>query len=172
MKHLSIQAAHAALLVFSLSSTVYQPALAQPAAGGTKPQVNAQEIRHRYLKNISGMEQSEQAPPNFPVPVYTNNVTSSNFVKTSNGKNPVMSATIITNDAPSMPSLWYQSLLTKSGWQLSDTSKDTSKLPAGQQNSIFLIKATKTGLDLSITCIKAKKAPYTVISIVSMSNSK
>lgn len=145
------------------------PASAQKTTSGKNPPVDLLTVRGRRQPQVAGIVQSEQVPAGFPVAVYSNNVISTYFSQTTSKSTPVTNGTITTRDPAATVFQWYQSLLAHDNWII---DKDAPKVPASRQNKMFLLKAKKGHVDLSITCVKPDRAPFAVINITAFTLNK
>jgi hypothetical protein len=127
-------------------------------------QNNQQQVQskvHHYNKD--SFKKLEQAPSNFPVPLYKSNVVSTNCQEaTSLSGMHSIAAMIQTSDPPLTAFEWYQSEVASEGF---DNLKvpQPSGLPAGVE--VYIIKARKPGQVLAISCSRMPKLPQTLINI-------
>jgi hypothetical protein len=109
------------------------------------------------------------APANFPVPTYTRNVISTEFVQSNTRGAPSVTALTKTQDSPDLPFQWYRQTLTESGWEVT-TPNARSITPAQTNGQLFMLRANKDNFGLMISCSRFPKAPYTTISVSAIQN--
>jgi len=113
--------------------------------------------------NKDSFKKLDQVPSNFPVPIYSSNVTSTNCQEaTSLTGIHSIAALIQTKDPPLTAFEWYKAEVPSMGFDDLKVPQPTGA-PAGFE--VYVIKARKAGQILSITCSRLPKFPQTIINI-------
>ena len=121
------------------------------------PQAKSQHYNKDSFKKL------DQAPSNFPVPLYKSNVVSTDCQEaTSLSGMHSIAAIIRTNDPPLTAFEWYQSEVRSEGFDDLKIPQPTG-LPGGFE--VYYLKARKPGQALLISCSRMPKLPQTVINI-------
>jgi len=125
-----------------------------------KFKIDELQMRAKYNNRVSGMVQSSTMPPGFPAPVYTSGQVSANFVSTTGSQSPTMAATIMTYDPASVVAAWYKQAISTNGWA-------PKNVPLTQQRAgeMYCLAATKGNTNVTVTCVKPKKGPYTIVNV-------
>ena len=115
---------------------------------------------HLYPKG--SFKRLQQAPANFSVPLYTSNVSATNFseVRSVEGVYTAMAA-IQTSDSVGSCYQWYQSGIQSAGWQLNTPAMQN--IPNNAQ--VLSLRATRQNEKLSISCIHLPTLKDTTIHI-------
>jgi hypothetical protein len=111
------------------------------------------------------------APAAFPVPIYNQNIISTEFIRGQavSGKSPTITAVTRTGDDPSVPFEWYENILGRQGWSVVLPKNDSGAL-AQKSGRLLMLKANKDNYNLLITCIRMQRFPYTTVSVCAMEN--
>jgi hypothetical protein len=116
---------------------------------------------------LNGAQKLTSAPASFPVPIYRQNVISTDYTSMPTANGNQITATTRTNDAPSVPFEWYQNFLNRNGWSV-DLPKNEGAPPAMRNGNLLMLKANKDNDALMIICSKMPRSPYTTVSVCSM----
>lgn len=127
------------------------------------PYKTAEEARTNL--GIENTQTSTKIPTNFPLPVYSSNIISSNFTNTTKGL-PLADLTLLTRDAPKTVYDWYKSQCAGSGWNVK-TPKQSVMSEREKAGQLFIINASKGEQQSSLT-ISAIKSGETTVNIVWM----
>jgi hypothetical protein len=102
-------------------------------------------------------------PVNFPLPVYSSNVLSTNFTATTKGP-PRAKAIILTSDSPSTAINWYQAECRRANW---DTRVPNAAAAAKLQKHgpDYMLDAQRGREEVVIECSRPTNQTSTLISI-------
>ncbi|MCA9816536.1 MAG: PepSY domain-containing protein [Candidatus Obscuribacterales bacterium] len=153
------------------SSVSVCPTLAAPQSANQSYQqpTNQKISREEALKiartQVPGSQHSTTIPKNFPVPVYTSNVSKTNFIHSTKG-NPSASANIITSDDPAKVFKWYQAVCQRDKWKMqvpTDKLRATTKM----DSNFYMLDATKQHHRIMIYCYKNPdpRQPGSIVNI-------
>lgn len=123
----------------------------------------------RQHNAASGMSIAVKAPSNFPLPVYQNNIISTNFTNTTEGV-PVADLTLVTKDQIKTVFEWYKTQCESSGWKIR-MGKQSSMSAKEKAGSLFILNTIKGEQQGNITISASTKHPTTIINIVWMKHS-
>ena len=116
---------------------------------------------------LSGAQKLTSAPASFPVPIYQQNVISTDYTSVPTSRGVAVTATTKTNDDPSVPFEWYENFLSRNGWTVV-LPKNEGTTPAQKSGNLLMLKANKDNDALMIICSKMPRIPYTTVSVSSM----
>lgn len=103
------------------------------------------------------------APTNFPIEVYSSNVTSTSFLNSTKGAASA-GLSISTKDSPAVVFQFYQAALRRGGWVAQiPTAEAMAKL--GKPGQIYMIRGQKDKQMVNITMLANASAPGTNITI-------
>ncbi len=89
----------------------------------------------------AGVHFAASAPTNFPVEIYSSNVTSTSFLNSTKGA-PSAGLSIATKDSPAVVFQFYQAALRRGGWFAQiPTAEALAKM--GQPGQIYMIRGQK-----------------------------
>jgi hypothetical protein len=165
------QAASSLLLLILLASSG-QLSLAdeESSSQAGKKLPTERSPRRDFHPKIDGLQQSDEIPSNFPVPVYPGNVTSKHFVATTKG-HPAAAATIITKDAADTAFAWYQTYCIKQKWAVK-VPKGKARNKMEEEGRLYRLMATKGNERMIISCAKDTKGAATLINVSWTTKSK
>lgn len=160
-------------LVLSLSiglvgamAVSFAPVLAAPqSANQASGKISREEALKIARTQIPGTQHSTTIPKNFPVPVYTSNVSKTNFIHSTEG-NPSASANIITSDDPAKVFKWYQAVCQRDKWKMqvpTDKLRATTKM----DSNFYMLEATRQHHRIMISCYKNPdpRQPGSIVNI-------
>ncbi len=154
------------LLIGSSGALAQSPQQAAPKTSAKDVQAAQQQLATVMATN--NMRMTTQAPKNFPVQPYPNNVTQTTFINSTKGS-PVANLTIWTKDSPEMVFQWYQQTLKAGGWSLRIASpKLMAKI--GNQGQLFMLDAEKEKQGIKLLCILDKATKGTTVTVGWMKN--
>lgn len=123
----------------------------------------ALQAKKNDLFSHMGIQQTNQIPVNFPVPAYSSNVVSSNFISTTKGR-PSASATIITRDPPTNVYNFYLDACNKASYKVIGHRPKASKKPSAA-DKYYSLTGKKGKQELVILCLQQPKFQGTMISM-------
>lgn len=115
-----------------------------------------------------GVNLTTRVPVNFPVPLYSTNVTSTGFSNTTKGS-PSANLGINTNDQPQAVFNWYQNQLRSQGWKLKEASpKLIAKM--GKTGEFFMLEGNKDINGIKLFCMRDQATKGTRVQITWFKN--
>ncbi|MFN8553330.1 MAG: hypothetical protein U0103_17790 [Candidatus Obscuribacterales bacterium] len=148
--------------VLTLTSDV--SSLSQTSKVEKSPYKSTEEAR--LSNHLEGAHISLKAPSNFPLPVYSSNIISTNFTNTTKGV-PMADLTLITRDDGKGVFEWYKVQCVNMGWQVR-TPKQSAMGTQEKAGRLFVLNAIKGQQQGNITVSRSVKHPETVINVVWM----
>lgn len=118
----------------------------------------------RLSNHLDGAHISLKAPTNFPLPVYSSNIISTNFTNTTKGL-PMADLTLITKDDGKSVFEWYKTQSANMGWQVR-SPKQSAMTTQEKAGRLFILNAIKGQQQGTITVSSSVKHPETVINVV------
>lgn len=116
---------------------------------------------------LTGGQKLDSVPSSFPVPIYTGNVLSTNFMQVPTANGLSLTATTRTGDDPSLPFAWYQNLLTRNDWVVV-LPRSENATPAETNGSLLMLKASKDNTKVLIICSKMPRSKFTTVNVTTM----
>lgn len=158
----------AGAMTISVSQTVAAPQSSNSSsasANGANQKISREEALKIARTQVPGSQHSTTIPKNFPVPVYTSNVSKTNFIHSTKG-NPSASANIITSDDPAKVFKWYQAVCQRDKWKMqvpTDKLRATTKM----DSNFYMLDATKQHHRIMIYCYKNPdpRQPGSIVNI-------
>lgn len=111
----------------------------------------------------AGVHFSTAAPSNFPVEVYSSNVTATGFLNSTKGA-PAAGLSIATKDSPAVVFQFYQAALRRGGWVAQiPTPEALAKM--GKPGQIYMLRGQKEKQMVNINILAKAVEPGTNITI-------
>jgi hypothetical protein len=111
----------------------------------------------------AGVHFAPAAPTNFPVEIYSSNVTSTNFLNSTKGA-AAAGLSIITKDSPTVVFQFYQAALRRGGWVAQIPSPE-ALAKMGKPGQFYMLRGTKQKQMVNITLQAKGGEAGTYISI-------
>jgi hypothetical protein len=127
------------------------------------PEQKQQEL-HDMLSRIPNVHLATQIPVNFPIPMYSSNVMTTNFSNSTKGR-PTAAAMIITRDQPKDVFQWYVDNCTKSYWSVKIPTPQAMSAITQKQPQFYMFNAKKDNQQIALFCSANKKTTGTLVSI-------
>ncbi len=162
---LSIKLRSSVLIALSLFTVCADRCLAEAAKEPSpeRQKINEANVLKRDNLKVKGVHHTVQIPVNFPLPIYSTNVLSTNFSNSIKGT-PVAAATIVTKDSAKIAFDWYKAQCSASGWQVR-TPKQSAMSESEKKGQLFILNALKGEQQSTVMCAQSNKHPNTVINI-------